>query len=163
VAVTVITIPITPPITALARFLRFARLVRLLPGLQSARRIFSLNGLRYAALVSVGLIVFGGLLFAEIEAGQDLDPSEGIWWAMTTVTTVGYGDIYPTTTGGRILATGLMILGIGFVALVTGFIAERFLAAERSDQETLASQLVEINAKLDQLQEQIARSQPPER
>src|SRR5262249_46229598 len=61
----------------------------------------------------------------------------GVWWAVVTVTTVGYGDIYPTTVGGRIVAIMLMLAGIGFLAVLTATIASRFVKQERSD-ETIA-------------------------
>jgi voltage-gated potassium channel len=44
---------------------------------------------------------------------------DGVWWAVTTVSTVGYGDITPTTDGGRAIAITVMLVGIGFVAILT--------------------------------------------
>ncbi|MDF2180120.1 ion transporter [Aliiglaciecola sp. CAU 1673] len=49
-----------------------------------------------------------------------------LWWAVVTMTTVGYGDVTPLTTGGRIVATFIMIIGVGFVALPAGMLAGRF-------------------------------------
>src|SRR5262249_51040792 len=63
--------------------------------------------------------------------------AEPVWWAVVTVATVGYGDIYPTTVGGRIVAIVLMLAGIGFLAVLTATIASRFVKQERSD-ETIA-------------------------
>ena len=55
---------------------------------------------------------------------------DGVWWAASTMTTVGYGDISPKTTSGRIVGLVLMVVGIGFVALLTGAVAQRFLSPE---------------------------------
>jgi len=52
---------------------------------------------------------------------------DGLWWAMTTVTTVGYGDRFPTTTEGRFLAVGLMIMGISLMGVITASVASWFV------------------------------------
>jgi voltage-gated potassium channel len=83
--------------------------------------------LRYAALLVFTVVVGGGVVFVAVEPGQQLSAWDGLWWATETVTTVAYGDIYPTTTLGRIVATVVMVTGIGFVALLTGALAQRFL------------------------------------
>ena len=50
-----------------------------------------------------------------------------MWWAMATITTVGYGDIYPITTLGRILSAFITFLGIGLTAIPTGIISAGFI------------------------------------
>jgi len=52
---------------------------------------------------------------------------DGLWWAITTVTTVGYGDRYPTTTEGRCLAVGLMVMGISLMGVITASVAAWFV------------------------------------
>jgi voltage-gated potassium channel len=59
--------------------------------------------------------------------------SDGLWWAVTTVTTVGYGDRYPTTTEGRILAVLLMITGISLVGVITASVAAWFVKLSQDD------------------------------
>ena len=59
--------------------------------------------------------------------------SDGLWWAVTTVTTVGYGDRYPTTTEGRMLAVLLMITGISLVGVITASVAAWFLKMSQED------------------------------
>jgi hypothetical protein len=81
--------------------------------------------LRYAALLALLTVLGGGAGYAALE---DTSTWNGVWWAVTTMTTVGYGDQYPGTTAGRIAGTSVMVVGIGFVALLTGVIAQRFLA-----------------------------------
>lgn len=59
--------------------------------------------------------------------------ADGLWWAITTVTTVGYGDRYPTTTEGRFLAVLLMIMGISLVAVRTASVAAWFVKMSHDD------------------------------
>lgn len=58
--------------------------------------------------------------------------SDALWWAFATVTTVGYGDEYPVTNGGRLVAMILMILGVALVSVTTGFLAEWFLSRPKA-------------------------------
>ncbi|MEJ7825667.1 MAG: potassium channel family protein [Solirubrobacteraceae bacterium] len=59
---------------------------------------------------------------------------DGVWWATTTVTTVGYGDIVPQTNGGRVIAIVVMVVGNRFIALLTAAAAERFLRSEQAER-----------------------------
>ena len=111
----------------LARVLPVVRLVWIVAVANRLRNVFSLQGLRYAALIVFTVVVGGGVVFVAVEPGQNLSTWEGLWWAAETVTTVAYGDIYPTTALGRVVATVVMTVGIGFVALLTGALAQRFL------------------------------------
>lgn len=63
-------------------------------------------------------------------------PDDALWWAFVTMTTVGYGDKYPVTPGGRLLAALLMISGVGLFGTFTGFIASWFLEVEQSEAES---------------------------
>ncbi len=60
--------------------------------------------------------------------------SDGLWWTVTTVTTVGYGDRYPTTTEGRLLAVLLMITGISLVGVITASVAAWFVKLSQDDK-----------------------------
>jgi voltage-gated potassium channel len=74
---------------------------------------------------------------------------------MTTVTTVGYGDLYPKTDGGRTIAVVVMLVGIGFVAILTAAAAERFMASRRQlqdERDDLAAKLDEVLRRLDGLE-----------
>ena len=82
-----------------------------------------------AFLVVMLLVMASSLMyFAEKDAQPDAFSSilSAMWWGVTTLTTVGYGDVYPVTPGGRILARIIAILGIGMFALPAGILASGF-------------------------------------
>ena len=60
--------------------------------------------------------------------------ADGLWWAVTTVTTVGYGDRFPTTTEGRLLAVMLMFMGISLVGVITASVAAWFVKMNQDDE-----------------------------
>lgn len=62
-----------------------------------------------------------------VESSNIKNFADGFWWAITTVTTVGYGDRYPTTTEGRLLAVMLMLMGISLVGVITASVAAWFV------------------------------------
>jgi voltage-gated potassium channel len=63
----------------------------------------------------------------DIEGSNIKNFGDGIWWAITTVTTVGYGDKFPTTMEGKFLAVGLMIVGISLMGVITASVAAWFV------------------------------------
>src|SRR5215217_471397 len=160
VLIVVFTPPFLPATMKLARVLPIVRLVWLVVVANRLRNVFSLQGLRYAALIVFTIVVGGGVIFVAVEPGQDLSTWDGLWWAAETVTTVAYGDIYPTTALGRIVATVVMTAGVGFVALLTGALAQRFLyggsagATPKPDPDE-----AEMMRKLDELSHQVAELQ----
>ncbi|MCB9621997.1 MAG: two pore domain potassium channel family protein [Sandaracinus sp.] len=69
----------------------------------------------YTFLVATGVWLGAALLFFELERGHNENVHEigdALWWSMTTLSTVGYGDLYPVTTGGRVVAVILMVVGV---------------------------------------------------
>ena len=80
---------------------------------------------------------------------------DGLWWAITTVTTVGYGDKYPITAAGRGIAVALMILGIAAFGLITANLAALFL--EQQEDETQV-RLRAIEEELRQIKAAVTRT-----
>jgi len=158
--IVVLTPPFLPATMRLARMLPVVRLLWLMVMTHRMSKVFSLQGLRYAALIVFTVVVGGGVVFVAVEPGQDLSTWDGLWWAAETVTTVAYGDIYPTTPLGRIVATVVMIAGIGFVALLTGALAQRFLygGSEEANPKPDTDE-AEIERKLEDLSLQISQLQ----
>lgn len=142
-----------------ARLLRLWKLARLLV---FARRfigtfsgVLKTNGLIYVVIVTFGIIFIGACGILTFEDNMHTF-GDALWWSLVTTTTVGYGDISPESTGGRILAGILMIVGIGFLGMVTGSVATYFVD-KMSNKKTEASnsimkdQVEYIKGKLDQL------------
>ena len=113
--VVVLTPPFLPATLQSLRVLRLARLARLVPLLRLGPRLFSLEGLRYVALLALLTVIAGGTAYAALE--DQPNAWDGVWWAVTTMTTVGYGDQFPVTSEGRVLAIVVMLVGIGFVSM----------------------------------------------
>jgi hypothetical protein len=80
-----------------------------------------------------GTVLIGGALFSVTE--PDADWFDGIWWAIVTLTTVGYGDYSPETFLGRWLAAFVMAGGIGSVAILTGILADEIREARIHDRD----------------------------
>jgi len=150
------------------RLLRALRLLRVMR-LTHARILFSLEGLRYVTLLALLTLIGGGEAFATVEKVRFGD---GIYWALTTMTTVGYGDVVPHTDTGKFIAGAIMILGIGFFAVLTGAVAHRFLAGDIAEVEQavehteateadLLDQVREIGARLRALELALARRRSP--
>ena len=115
-------------ITALSRLAKFAKLPRLFAflyrPLRKAARFFNTNGFKYVVFVTAVMIIAGGIL---IHFAEGMSYGDGIWWAFVTTTTVGYGDISPTTFYGRLIAMVLMLVGIGLIGTVTSTLTSYFL------------------------------------
>jgi voltage-gated potassium channel len=155
VAIVIFTPPLLPASLQAARVFRLLRLLRLLRLGVLVRRFLSTEGIRDAAVLAAMTVLGGGAGFAAIEKEQHLSAWDGVWWAVSTVTTVGYGDISPQTDGGRIIAIAVMFVGIGFIAILTAAAAERFLRAqktERRELEAVEQRLDEILSRLDAME-----------
>lgn len=115
-----------------ARLARLARLTRLLRAgtvlwraSADLRAILRTNGLQWVLLVALFTIGAGGLLVWGIDPAI-ATPGDGLWWAIVTSTTVGYGDLSPTAPLARGIAVVIMVVGVGTIGMLTGSIATYF-------------------------------------
>ena len=117
----------------LVRILRVFKLNRYSDSLSSIAAVFKSKAMDIVTsfFVVLLLLVIASLLiyYAEHDAQPDKfqNAFSGLWWAVATLTTVGYGDIYPVTVIGRIIGALIAILGIGMVAIPTGIISSGFM------------------------------------
>jgi voltage-gated potassium channel len=139
VAIVVLTPPFLPASLQALRIFRLLRLLRLIRVARVARRLFSLEGLRYVALLALLTVLGGGAAFAAVE--KHASTWDGVWWAFTTMTTVGYGDKFPVTVLGRAVGMTVMLVGIGSIAVLTGAVAQRFLSPQLEEIAELESEV----------------------
>jgi len=158
VAIVLLTPPFLPSSLQAARLFRLLRLLRLVWLVKFARELVSVEGVRYAALLAGFTALGGGAAFAETEHHSTWT---GVYWAISTMTTVGYGDVNPETQAGRAIAVAVMLVGIGFLTLVIGAIAQRFMAAEveEIEEEEGAKELESVEEALHEIREVMSRLQ----
>jgi voltage-gated potassium channel len=162
--VVIVVVPFLRPLRVIrsARALRALRGLRLLSfavrAVHSSRSILAEHGLQYVLVFGLILVLVCAGLISYFEAGSDgsiQDFDDGLWWAITTVTTVGYGDKFPVTSEGRALAGFLMLVGIALFGLITANLAA-FLVAPREDKaaaslEDVMESLRRLEAKVEEL------------
>ena len=127
------------------RLLRLIRLIRIIRAFRSTKHIVQhiFKNKVQGTLTSVAIIAVLMLLFSSIAILQfETDPNsniktagDAIWWAYVTMTTVGYGDKYPVTTEGRIVAAVLMTVGVGLFGTFTAYVSSWFVKDNAKTEE----------------------------
>lgn len=144
----------------MGRVLKLMRLLRVFGFLakawRNAGRLLAKHSFAYVLLCSMIFVVGGGAVFVAVEGG-DLDLLDGIWWAVATLTTVGYGDVYPKSDAGRLVGFFVIVMGLGLMATLTANIAAHFVGTDHKDeQDEVLKRLDEIAHRLDRLEQQVA-------
>jgi voltage-gated potassium channel len=121
------------------------------------------NAAGVIVLATVVVVVGAGVLISLIDSEEYPNLGLGMWWALQTVTTVGYGDVTPTNVTGRLVGAAVMLEGTAFIAIVTAVITSTFVARatresdaarmqdEVSDRELMEKRFDELERKLDLL------------
>jgi voltage-gated potassium channel Kch len=99
------------------------------------------NAAGVIVVATTAVVVGGGVLISLIDNDEYPDVGVGMWWALQTVTTVGYGDVTPSHVSGRLVGVVLMLWGTAFIAIVTAVITSSFVA--RASRDYYAAQLQE--------------------
>lgn len=153
----------------LLRPLRLLRLVTLLSVLnRTSSRSLRGRVVTYASGGTLLLVVCGALAITSAERGQPSSTidgfGDGLWWAVTTLSTVGYGDTYPVTTTGRLVAVTLMLAGITLLGVVTATLAswlvERVADSNEAEQVATRRQVEELTAQIRELRREIGAGLP---
>lgn len=133
------------------------------------------NAMLVIITATLTCVVLGGILIRLAEPSKFTTIWIGMWWALQTVTTVGYGDISPSTSAGRLIAAVVMLTGVAFLAIVTASITSSFVNRMRrqvaarhpgsaiDDAQAVAARLDAIAARLDRIEETLRLSREPDR
>jgi voltage-gated potassium channel len=155
------------------RLIRVLRIIRVLRGIRSFHRILTLifhnklrSGFGSVLLTTFLLIFFASVAILLSERTEDTmikTAEDAIWWSITTITTVGYGDKYPLTTEGRLIAIVLMMSGVGLFGTLSGLVASYFLGGKdgNDEHEQLLTQLEILQQKIDELDAKIGSDRIP--
>lgn len=127
------------------RLLRLIRLIRILRAFRSTKHIVnhiykkkSKGAFTTVAVIAILTLIFSSISILQFEDAPDSNiktAEDAIWWACSTISTVGYGDKFPVTTEGRIVGVILMIVGGGLFATMSGFFASWFVDDQNSKSD----------------------------
>jgi voltage-gated potassium channel len=156
----IVLVPMLRPLRVL-RSVRLLRLLRLTlltglaaKGLREARNLLRRRGLNWVLLIVLVLNLIAAAMVLEFERGNPdaniTSYPDALWWAATTITTVGYGDRFPMSPAGRGVAVVLMIAGIAMFGVITASIAAYFV--EQKADEDMAGRLDQIMERLDRIE-----------
>lgn len=156
------------PILRVGRLVRILRIIRLLRAIRATHKVSSLilkdkikTGITSVILTAFLLVIFCsiGVLICE-QQNPDANiktAGDAIWWSVTTITTVGYGDKYPITAEGKIVAMILMISGIGLFGILSGVAAAFFVGAAQGgvvrEENRILARLEKLEEKIDRLKQ----------
>lgn len=145
----------------LARLFRMARVSSILRR-YGPRRIWEMIAVDRAGSALLGtlfltiiVLEFGSIFVLAAEARADnaniLTASDALWWSYVTVTTVGYGDRFPVTTYGRLVGVAMLTIGVGLFGVLTGFLANAFLAPAKAEPDPNGQPTDEMRQEIEEL------------
>ena len=145
------------------RVVRVVRLIRILRAFRSSKNLLrflilerqgtSIVAVASVAFVLVILAAITVLQFETLPESNIKNAGDAFWWAFATITTVGYGDKFPITTEGRIIACVLMSVGVGLFGTLTGFVATLLVRPGAAEEK---AEIGELATEVRKLREQVA-------
>src|SRR6185436_19982314 len=147
------------------RAARLARLIRVMRGVRATKILGNLvlskraeSAFLAVALVAILLLVAASISILQVETAEASNiktADDAVWWALTTITTVGYGDRYPVTPEGRLIAGVLMCAGVGLFGMFSGFLAAWFVVPAAKEGRSELEQLKDEVHQLRMMQEKV--------
>ena len=127
---------------------RIKNFINLIERVFNSRRLRTILGVLIICIISFGYVFY--MAEPQIKTIED-----GIWWALVTITTVGYGDITPLTTLGRLVAGTLMFVGLGLIATVTAIVSAKFIAnyVDHHTNDDVLEKLEELEEEIEKIEE----------
>lgn len=143
------------PLIGLLRSLRIIFVLSLfIPSLMYLIRFLSDTRLSTTIVASLVILILSGIIMANLDPGVK-SIEDGIWWALITITTVGYGDVVPQSSAGRLFSSVLILIGLGIFSVITANFAALFMAERvdsmRQAQKEESNQLDEMHHDIDQV------------
>ncbi len=128
------------------RILRLIRLLRVVRAFRSARHLVShifknkaQGALTSVSTIAILIVIFSAIAILQVEDDPNSNiktAEDAIWWAYVTITTVGYGDKFPVTTEGRVIAVMLMTTGVGLFGTFTAYVSSLFVTNNETSNDT---------------------------
>jgi len=142
-------------------FFRVGMVIYIFIRLASRRGRLSARIQVYAAYLTVLVVIFGAVLVLGAERnypGSNIHTyGEAVWWALVTITTVGFGDFVPVSPTGRVIATLMLLNGVALISVITALIAARFVQDPDPDEKAVT--LDELDERLARIEGALARLQ----
>jgi voltage-gated potassium channel len=161
--IVILSFPLLPATIAFVRLIRLVRIVAVMWwGIHEIERTLGRREVVHVAAAATALVLLSGEILSVLEPKTVPDGFwQGVWWAVVTVTSVGYGDVVPQTAAGRILATILMLTGLGLISTLAASISAYFIGhRDEAEVRDLTRRLDAIEAALHNLQVTIATAMP---
>ena len=125
---------------------------------RAVERLTIFRAVRMVALVALSLAFVAAVLERLVDPAMG-DFADALWWAIVTVTTVGYGDVIPTSTSGRVIASFLMVAGVSAIPITTSLVVSVFVSRAQAQQRAHDAELrAELMARLERIEQALAAS-----
>ena len=123
---------------------------------RAIERLTIFRAVRMVALVALSLAFVAAVLEWLVDPAMG-DFADALWWAIVTVTTVGYGDVIPTSTSGRVIASFLMVAGVSAIPITTSLVVSVFVSRAQAQQRAHDAELrAELMARLERIEQALA-------
>ena len=123
---------------------------------RAIERLTIFRAVRMVALVALSLAFVAAVLERLVDPAMG-DFADALWWAIVTVTTVGYGDVIPTSTSGRVIASFLMVAGVSAIPITTALVVSVFVSRAQAQQRAHDAELrAELMARLERIEQALA-------